>query len=239
MTDDGQLIDRIVRDVMQQLQTSTDTLPPNDAGGSENSSGDENSTASESLRLDQKVITEKTLQQLVNGQRRIDVATQSVLTPSAHDFLRSRGIEVGRISQVTNGPLSKNHWKAFVPCTTLVVETAIHEVNSWANVCIAVELVGTIPDAVESAVGALSRAEVVGAVVLTAEPETVACLANRNRLVRAAAVENVQSAKDARQRIGANLFSINPAAKTYFELRNILRAMTASGSPRVPENWHE
>ena len=92
-------------------------------------------------------------------------------------------------------------------------------------------------EAVAFGVSVVSREEAVGVVIFSNQAEAAACRANRNRRVRAAVVGDVKSVRRVKSQLGANLFCIAPAEKSYFELRNLLRVI--GGPPQVPSDWDE
>ena len=56
--------------------------------------------------------------------------------------------------------------------------------------------------------------------------------------VRAAAVVTVARTSQAgKAQLGANLFAIDPAEQSMFELRDLLREIVAGGKPVLPSDW--
>ncbi|MCH7686836.1 MAG: hypothetical protein IH899_09175 [Planctomycetes bacterium] len=223
MKHDDALVDQIVRDVMQQLRT----LPE-----AKQSPG-----AAQPVVLHERVITEELLEQQLNGAKRIEVGTKSVLTPSARDFLSQQKIEWQR--QPETKSTTQTHWKAIVVQSTSAVTAALNDLEQSTQTCWNQEITGTTCEAVSAAVSAICRAEADGVVIFTGKPESVACRANRNLKVRAAVLGDVRRTESIKTEMGVNLFCINPDGKTYIELRNLLRAVTSGSTPRVPENWNE
>jgi hypothetical protein len=72
------------------------------------------------------------------------------------------------------------------------------------------------------------------AVLFCADPCLACCLSNKVPGVRAAAVATVAQAVRALERLGANLLVVEPAGRTYFECRQILRLCRA-GAACPPE----
>jgi hypothetical protein len=220
---DTVLVDQIVRDVMQQLRSLPETK--------------QSSTAAEPVVLHERVITEELLEQQINGAKRIEIGVKSVLTPSARDFLSKQKIKWQRQSQTIF--TTQIHWKAIVVQSTSAVTAALNDLEHSTQTCWKQEIAGTTCEAVSEAVSALCRAEADGVVIFTAKSESVACKVNRNLKVRAAVVGDVRRAESIKTEMGVNLFCINPDGKTYIELRNLLRAVTAGAAPQVPEDWNE
>jgi hypothetical protein len=100
-------------------------------------------------------------------------------------------------------------------------------------------LVGCHREAARRAVAALCRGESDGAIAFTGKPEALACYANRNARVRAAAVDTVGCVKRVRRTVGANLFAVDPGEQSVFALRSLLREIVSEGKPAVPADWNE
>ena len=217
------LVDQVVRYVMQQLRTLPESKQP--------------SRASQPTVLHERVITEELLEQQLNGAKRIEVGAKSVLTPSARDYLSKQKIAWQR--QPDTKSTTQTHWKAISVLSTSAVTAALNDLEQSTQTCWNQETAGTTGEAVAAAVSAICRAEADGVVIFTGRPESVACRANRNMKVRAAALGDVRRAKSVKTEMGVNLFCINPDGKTYIELRNLLRAVTLGGAPQVPGDWNE
>jgi hypothetical protein len=190
------------------------------------------------LVLDDKVITGDLLETRINGRHRLVIGPNTVLTPSARDFLRSREIEWSRADKSDTQRPAGQVWKAIVVQPTPAVESALAEATRTAAVRWERELVATAPEAASMAVSVLCRVEAAGVVVFAEAAEAVACLANRNRRVRAAAINDLRHVESVRETLGANLFCVDPRGRSHFEVRNILKQATAA-TPCVPKCWNE
>ena len=82
-------------------------------------------------------------------------------------------------------------------------------------------------DAAKLAIAELSRGGASQAVILAEQTFRAACLANRNDKVKAAAIESAVDIKSARQQIRVNTWCLDPGDKSWFELRNVFRAIEA------------
>jgi hypothetical protein len=85
----------------------------------------------------------------------------------------------------------------------------------------------------------LCRGECEGVIAVTGKPEALACYANRNAQVRAAAVETGEQVKRIKRTVGANLFVVDPGEQSVFALRSLLREIVSGGKPAVPADWNE
>lgn len=223
MNFDKAQVDTIVRNVLEQLQGTSKA---------QSSAG-----VSASTVFQESVLTEELLTQKLNGAKQIEIGAKSVLTPSARDFLRKRNIEYVRKTDTIS--TTGANWRAIVVQTTGALASALNDMEQTSTHNWDRELVGTNCEAIEYAVSALCRAEVNGAVILTAKPESVACRANRNQKIRAATIECVLQTKQLKADLNPNLLCINPENKSYIELRNLLRASASGDAPRVPTDWNE
>lgn len=80
----------------------------------------------------------------------------------------------------------------------------------------------------------LARGECQGGVLFCADPELVACVANKVAGLRAVSVHTVSQAARATLRLGANLLVVEMPGRTFFEIRQILRMVCTNGV-RCPE----
>ena len=84
----------------------------------------------------------------------------------------------------------------------------------------------------------LCRGECDGVLIFTGKPEAAVCRANRNPRVRGAAI-TTGADQTAPGRLGANLFAVNPADRSAFEIKNLLREVASIGKPAAPADWKE
>lgn len=237
MTNETALIDRIVTAVMEQLQTEAVTVRAEETITEQAVNNDQKTLQNTNGVIDECIVTAETLERKANGQKTVRIASRSLLTPSARDYLRAHGISLERTATDIAQATSAGHWTAIVVSKTAAVEQAIGDLSRTSGVEMARELAGTIKEAVESAVSGLCRAETAGVVIFASHSEKVACLANRNCRVRAAAVSDIPTIKSAKCQIGANLICIDPKGMSYFELRRLLQELTTGEPPRVPDGW--
>ncbi|MBW3539163.1 MAG: hypothetical protein KY476_02740 [Planctomycetes bacterium] len=241
MTADDRLIEEIVSAVLSRMKaTAAGTaappvgetaaanigLRPKSKSSSANLQGDRDGVA-----IAETIITGELLAGRVNGSKRIVVRPKALLTPSARDYLRTAGIECIRESngrgQKHQPAASRPNWLALVSCATAALEQALADLDGeWSR-----ELAGTVDEAADRAVDALCRGEATGVAVFCATPERAACRANRNPAVRAAVVADGLSLRSAAESMKLNLACIAPEGRSYFELRNLLKAFAAA-TPR-------
>jgi hypothetical protein len=92
------------------------------------------------------------------------------------------------------------------------------------------ELLSCPDDAATFAISELSRGGFDGAIVFAKQTHRAACLANRHSAVKAVAVRDAAEVQAIRRQLRANVWCLDPSGKTYFELRNILKAIATGGT---------
>ncbi len=239
MTQPVPLIDRIVAGVMEQLKLpSSSSLTGSTFKTCDGQSVSQNRPNAPIEILDD-VVTAASLEDRAIGSGPIVFGAKSVLTPSARDFLAARKIDWTRVKAGDGRPTVGCRWLVVLAQSTPFVSAALEAIAREPSVEWSREIAGCHREAAICAVGALCRGEFDGAIVFTKSPEAVACRANRNPRVRAAAVATVLRVPTLREELGVNLFAVDPAARTAFELRNLLRTIGSAGRPAVPSDWSE
>ena len=105
-----------------------------------------------------------------------------------------------------------------------VLEDAGRQINGGWNR----KNVESADEAAKKVIGELRRESSRVIVVLTSEPEVAACLANRNEQVKAAVVGDTAAVARVKSELDGNVFVVDPAGRSFFELRNILRRVQNS-----------
>ena len=231
MTMAADLVDRIVAGVLEQLKAPSAAAPATRPAAP---------NPYKAMEIADAVITAGLLETrgLVAGP--VVFAAKAILTPSAVDFLSSRKIAWTKSGSATSAPGAvSTTWLVFVSRTTPAVESALEAVAQQPGVSWKRELVGCHREAARRAVGALCRGEGDGAIAFTGKPEALACHANRNGQVRAAAVDSLERVKRAKRTAGANLFAVDPEGQSVFALRGLLREIVSGGRPSAPADWSE
>jgi hypothetical protein len=99
------------------------------------------------------------------------------------------------------------------------------------------ELLGTPQEAAEQAVRAICTGEANGVLALCRAAPIVACLANRNAKVRSAVLHSAKDLPELVAQLDPNVLVIDPAQKSFMELRNVVRAVGALQKPRGCNPW--
>lgn len=185
------------------------------------------------------IITAELLATTVRLGQPLRVGQQSILTPSARDWLSTKKISWSRGAETSASGESTNQtgarWQLIVqtvnPNVKALQDSLKRQPEGWT-----LDLVGQPLEAATQAASAISTAERDGVVVLSEYAEIIACRANRNERVRAAVISDRKQLELTRQHLGVNLVCINPNGRTFIELRNLLRDCAGS-KPVAPVGW--
>ena len=143
--------------------------------------------ASNEVRISERVITGELLRRLAVGAV-VQVSPKALLTPSARDAVASLKLQVVRESSA--GPTTAGRQTSWLVLSAQPGTALDVALPGWKTAGGRVELrrTATPAETAEQAIGALCRGEAQGVLVLSPEPEWIACLANRNDRVRGASV---------------------------------------------------
>jgi hypothetical protein len=185
------------------------------------------------IELTLPIITADVLEQTVRAGQAVRIGRNSILTPSARDWLNSKRTPWTRqdkASGTTAGSRAK--WQVILQTVTPTVRSLQDGLRRLADGW-KVEIVGQPLEAAVLATSLVSTAECDGVVIFTEQAELIACRANRNERVRAAVMQNPKQWEQVVRSLGANVVCISPIGRTFIELRNLLRDCAAT-RPRPP-----
>lgn len=226
---DDPLIEQIVRQVLGQLQPPAQSqeppktpVPPTVQSGI--------------LQLTETVITEALLAEKLGQSKVVQLKPKAIITPSGRDYLRKNQITIQTKNKTASGS-TVSTWKVLVQTSTPAVETVLADLRKRQPGVWQRELVGGMQEIAEKTISAICRAESRGVVVFTTQAEVLACRVNRNRKVRAAAVNSLQQLDSLLPVMSPNVWIISPQGKPFFELRRMLER-AASTVPAEPANWN-
>ena len=238
------LIDEIVSGVLAKLQPAPvrpvieairqPTTTPVFASPTPSASAAKTVTAAQTntvplpvIELSGPVITADLLEQSLRAGQSLRIGRNSILTPSARDWLNSRRTSWTRQDKAHSaGSDSRARWQLILQTVTPAVKSLQEGLrrtsDGWK-----IELVGQPLEAVKLATGFITTAESDGVVIFTEQAELMACYANRNERVRAAVVQNSKQWEHVTRTLGANVVCISPVGRTFVELRNLLKECAA------------
>jgi hypothetical protein len=213
-------VDLIVQRVLEHLGTPGGRAP----GATGSASASAPVAAPKGVQITELVVTQALLAETVNGAKQVRIRPAAILTPSARDFIRNHGIEIIRESS-SRSTSTGVRWQIIATVSTPEIAAAVEGLKV-RGICAAFRLAGLPVEAASQAVSALCRGETAKVVVFTSQPEFVACLANRNDQVRAAAVADAAAGERVQRTLNPNLIAIDPSAKGVHELKGLLKTIT-------------
>lgn len=222
MADDKSLIDQIVNGVLKQLGT-TEAAPARSTAS--------NATERTIVEFAEAVITADMLYEQAGPARTVAIPKKSIVTPAAWDAIKELGLVVERSAPIKQGhaqasgaaskTLADRQPLLVVVRHTDAVDRLWQDLQaSWRR-----ELLGCPDDAAKLAISALSRGETTTVAIVAEQSHRAACLANRHESVKAAAVRDAADIKVIRRQLRTNVWCIDPSGKSWFELRNLFRAV--------------
>jgi hypothetical protein len=217
---DHALIEQIVTQVLAQLQ-------PTVAVRAEAAP----TPATTEIALEHAVITAEVLSGKVQSGQTLRIGTKSVLTPTAHDWLRERRIRWQRAGRSLASATTMRRL-LLIGTVTPAVRSVRESLSNWKQ-----ELLGTPMELAEAAVRGIASGEAEMVVAISDAADVVACRANRNNRVRAAVPTSLEHVQLLVEHLGPNVLVINPRGRSFVELRNLVRAIAALNAPQPPANW--
>jgi hypothetical protein len=214
-------VERIVRDVLAELerrQSSAAGLPRDSAG---------------ELVLNEKVISMAQIAGLLDGVTRLVVARGAVFTPAARDELRKCGVSLA--SAVATPKQAAGRIVLAVADTTYEPESLVAALHAQG---LAVDRVpaSRLLDAIDQVCRRVSEQKQLG-VMLTPRPAAAACLANRNRGVRACVATDRTSVAESVRTIATNLLVVDPGQGSAFGLRQLIVEFARAGGRACPAEF--
>jgi hypothetical protein len=187
--------------------------------------GPKTETAADVLRWPGRVVSAVDLVRQLNGHRRLLVPRQAVLTPSAVEELRQRGVAIERETPAARaGPRWAYGQDGPYPAVQSAIQTLQRE--GWLFPSLPVSngpMSGAwVRDLAERVV---RGSECAGAVVFCENPALVCCLANKLPGWRAAAVCTLAQLGRVLQTFAPNLIAVEMPGRTFFEIRQMLRTV--------------
>jgi len=222
-------IDRIVREVLRRLAETPSSSAPKSCPS------EQQPVDTAELAIGDRVVTLESLRGRLDGVRRLAVDTNSVVTPAVRDHLRENKISLQRRANpkektsdspvgdpdvaiaVCDGGGSQESFAdavpASIPCTTMSAATMAASVRQVA--------------------AAIGRNHGLG-VVVTRDPFSAVCLANREPGVRAALAASVECVEQAIATAGVNLLVVDPTAKGSWQIKRLVTAFCRNIERQCP-----
>jgi len=195
------------------------------------------------IRLAGRVIALADLKQLPKDAREIQVSTTALVTPAARDELRERGVQIVRGQQNSTTAATQPRAAALVIGTVdastvksaTVIDQAVsglrrqkHEIEQLPRVPLAQQIDALVDQVVRGG----RRG-----VLVTSEVSAALCLANRQGGVRAVLGTTKQNVRRDVERLAANLLVVDPAARSTFEVMQLIGEFAKAEAGFSAEGW--
>jgi hypothetical protein len=219
-------IEQIVRAVLEELRAGRTT--PSATKHSPQAIGLQ--TAGSQLTLSSKVVSVAELEGRLAGVTQLVVPRGAVFTPAARDEIKKHKLTVASVVESAKAT-------AAAPLQVAAAGTSYNATPLWQSLASAgTQVETTVAAALSGAIEVLVSAAASGraAILVTDQPATALCLANRNRGVRAALGSNKQSVDAAVAEIGVNLLVVDPTGRSVFEMQQTIRHWLRHGQPKCP-----
>jgi hypothetical protein len=182
----------------------------------------------QALAWPRRVLSLTDLRGSLNGHREVAVGPDTVVTPLAADELRTNGVNVVRQLPNAASPRWGHGQDRPYPFVVSAVQALAKEgltLREWPA-----------PDGLlcrwaKAVAECVARGECLGGVLFCADPGLACCVANKVPGLRAVPVTTVQQAARATLNLAANLLVVEMPGRTFFEIRQTLRALTALSRP--------
>lgn len=168
------------------------------------------------------------------GQKELILPTRTILTPLAVDDLKSKGIKVQRQDTKADAKAAAASWRWTQDKPDAIVAAALASL-AREKIAPAAWSLPTGKPWLQALLEGLKKSTAGGSLVFCGDPALVACLANKLAGVRAANVNNVAAAGQALKSLGANVLAIESPGRTFFELRQMIKAAWGTVPACPPE----
>ena len=211
-------IDRIVREVMRQLLS----LGPVSVGSQARSDASMPAAPSAlnsppTLVVADRLVTMASLSGRLVGVARVQVPRDAVVTPLVSDTLREQGIRLERESPAPKVDGTRRESLLLVADS---LQTA--RLTGLLNQRVACWRRCTCPDEALARVASADARDDCRAIVLSPDWARIVCQANRCESLRAAAVNSVQTVRQACQQLDVNVVVIDAASLTDDQLTDVV-----------------
>lgn len=173
-----------------------------------------------------KVLSADDLRRHLTSQREVLLLPKTVITPLAADELRAKGVRVlwEVQSKETTEPKAGGWCYAMEKPEAMIRST----IQALERDGITLTLIEGSPRGIAETI---LRDGHRGGIVFAVDSPLVACIANKVAGIRAVSAVNVAQVTRAKQNLGANLFAIETAGRTFFELRQMSKAIVTGAAP--------
>jgi hypothetical protein len=173
-----------------------------------------------------KLLSADDLRRHLTSQRELLLLPRTIITPLAADELRAKKVKLTWQATSATPSTKQNDWCYALEKPDALILSAIN----------ALERDGLLLNRIEFNVArkfAASMSTGQGGIVFCDDPATWCCIVNKIAGIRAVSVLAVRQIVRAQKHLGANFYAIEIPGPTFFELRQMLKAIV-SGVPACP-----
>jgi hypothetical protein len=178
---------------------------------------------SQALAWPRRVLSLADLRHSLNGHREVAVGPDTVVTPLAYEELRSHGVRVVRQAPPAVARWGQGQDRPY-PLVSSALQALAKEgltLRQWPE-----------PDGLpcrwaKAVAECVASGECAGGALFCADPGLACCVANKVPGLRAVPVTTVQQAARATLSLAANLLVVEMPGRTFYEIRQMLRTLTA------------
>ena len=186
-----------------------------------------------------KLLSADDLRRHLTSQRELVLLPRTVITPLAADELRAKKVRISWQVPTTKDDKAPKQgaWCFAQEKPDAMIRSSIKALERDGISLTPLEISAS---SASSASWARSIAEAVltnyiGGIAFCADPATVCCIANKVSGMRAASVLSVAQVMSSQKNLGANLFAIESPGPTFFQVRQMLKAIVAD-KPTCPDD---
>ncbi len=173
-----------------------------------------------------KVLSADDLRRHLTSQRELLLLPKTVITPLAADELRAKGVRVLWQVQAKKTTGSKaDGWCYAMEQSEAMIRSTIQALERDG---ITLSLINGSPTVIAETI---LRDGHCGGLVFAIDAPLVCCITNKIAGMRAVSVSSVAQVIRSKQKLGANLFAIETAGRTFFELRQMSKAIVTGIAP--------
>jgi len=219
MTISAEFIDQIVHNVMREMQTRT----PSNAPAALAKQIADTIPGDATISISSRVLSERVLVTANAAGRAISLQPGTVITPSGRDYIRKNGVRL--TSDVSDTASLSGTFIAIGTSTTTFAASAA----GWKSLAASTEF-----DAASLASRHLSTGIVA---CCGGEPSVVACLLNRNPVVRAAVVTRTTNLVKLTTAMNPQVVCLDSSGWSFGDLLRLLRGLV--GKTPTLKDWNE
>jgi ribose 5-phosphate isomerase RpiB len=175
------------------------------------------------LAIEDRVVTLNSVDNRLDGLRRLIVQRKAIVTPALRDELNNRGIELDRGG--SGGTMRRETTVSIIRChqTNAPVVPGVEDVT-------ATSLEALVRLASERVTDPTKRV-----LVLISQTALALCALNRQKVVRAALANNIDAGRAASRAIAANVLVVDPAHLGRVQIMGLVRAFEGEEVRVIPE----